>query len=423
MTGVPLHSVPEPAGSDRRVPQPAERVRLVVLLGFLSAFGPLSIDMYLPALPAMARDLHAPTSAAQLTLTGCLAGLAIGQLMAGPVSDARGRRVPLLAGVAAYAAASALCAAAPSVWLLLVLRFLQGFAGGAGIVIARAVVRDLWAGDEMARIYAVQLLVTGTAPILAPIIGGQLLRVTDWRGVFTVLALIGVVLLLASARWLPETWPPATRRPGGLNAVLADTRTLTADVRFLRLVLATGLAFGAMFAYISGSSFVLQTRFGISPQLFSLIFAVNSGGIVAAGQVSRLLVGRVPQRTLFVAGLTGSAIGGGLMLATAATGAGLPLLLPALFVVVASIGLVLPNGTALALASHAKRAGTAAAVIGTAQFAIGAVAAPLVGVAGPGTVLPMAVVIGTLGLGAWLVRPGRPGRPARPAGFTANGHA
>ncbi len=428
MTGVPRPSGAHLGDDDRDSSQPeragdAQRVamarpRLVIILGFLSAFGPLSIDMYLPALPAMARTLHAPTSAAQLTLTGCLAGLALGQLVSGPVSDARGRRGPLLAGVAGFAAASALCAVAPDVWLLLVLRFAQGFAGGAGIVIARAVVRDLYADDAMARIYAIQLLITGTAPILAPIIGGQLLRVTDWRGVFVALALIGVLLAAVSARWLPETWPPQRRRAGGLRAVLTDARALTADRRFLRLVLATGLAFGAMFAYISGSSFVLQARFGISPQLFSVIFAINSAGIVTAGQVSRWLVGRVPQHTLFTAGLTGSAIGGGLMLVTAFTGAGLPLLLPALFVVVASIGLVLPNGTALALASHAERAGSAAALIGTAQFAIGAAAAPLVGLAGPRTVLPMALVIGSLGLGAWLIRPRalRPERQPQPAG-------
>ncbi len=386
--------------------EPSNR-RLVLILGSLSAFGPLSIDMYLPALPAMARGLHASTSAAQLTLTGCLIGLAAGQLLAGPVSDARGRRMPLLAGVAAYAVASAACVVAPDVWVLLGLRLLQGFAGAAGIVIARAVVRDLYAGDDLARFYSYMLLVNGVAPIAAPVIGAQLLRVTDWRGVFVVLALIGLVLLLVCARWLPETWPPARRRTGGLTAVAQDARTLLADLSFGRFALATGLAFGAMFAYISGSSFVLQAKFGISPQLFSVIFATNGAGIIAAGQLSGRLLGRVSLPVLFAAGLAGSAAGGVLVLVAALTGAGLPLLLPALFLVVASIGFVLPNGTALGLASHADRAGSAAALIGSAQFAIGAIAAPLVGVAGPDTILPMAIVISALGLSAWLIRPAR----------------
>jgi DHA1 family bicyclomycin/chloramphenicol resistance-like MFS transporter len=386
------------------VPQPGRR-RLILILGALSAFAPLSIDMYLPALPAMARGLHASTSAAQLSLTACLLGLAAGQLLAGPVSDARGRRAPLLAGIAAYTATSALCIVAPDIWVLLGLRLLQGLAGAAGIVISRAVVRDLFSGDEMARIYAYLLLVNGAAPIAAPVIGAQLLRLTDWRGVFAVLALVGLALLIITARWLPESWPAARRREGGLAAVVRDARSLLADLSFGRFALATGLAFGAMFAYISGSSFVLQARFGISPQLFSVIFAINGTGIVIAAQVSRRLVGKISQRALFAAGLTGSATGGALVLISALTAAGLPLLLPALFVVVASIGFVLPNGTALALASHSERAGSASGLIGAAQFAIGAAAAPLVGVAGPRTILPMGIVISGLGLGAWLIRP------------------
>jgi DHA1 family bicyclomycin/chloramphenicol resistance-like MFS transporter len=180
-------------------------VRLVLILGGLSAFAPLSIDMYLPALPSMARALHTSPSAAQLSLTACLIGLAAGQLLAGPLSDARGRRGPLQSGVAVYAAASVLCIIAPSIWILLALRLLQGFAGAAGIVIARAIVRDLYDGDEMARFYALLLMVNGAAPVFAPILGGQLLRVTSWRGVFAVLALIGAVLVVAVMLWLPET--------------------------------------------------------------------------------------------------------------------------------------------------------------------------------------------------------------------------
>jgi DHA1 family bicyclomycin/chloramphenicol resistance-like MFS transporter len=388
-------------------------VRLVLILGSLSSFGPLSIDMYLPALPAMARDLHTSAAVAQLSLTACLIGLATGQLLAGPLSDARGRRRPLLTGVASYAVASALCIAAPSIWALLALRLVQGFAGAAGIVIARAIVRDLYDGDELARFFALLLMVNGAAPIVAPIAGAQLLHFTTWRGVFAVLAVIGVAMLVATAIGLPETLPPGRRRSGGARAIARDGRRLLADREFCGYALASGLAFGAMFAYISGSPFVLQAMFGVSPQLFSVIFAINGLGIIAAGQISRRLIGRVPPRALLAAGLTGSAAGGAALLIAAAAGIGLPMILPALFIVVSSVGLILPNATALALAGHARDAGSASAVLGLAQFAIGAAAAPLVGVAGPHTDLPMAIVICVLGIGAWLSRPKsrHPGEP------------
>jgi MFS transporter, DHA1 family, multidrug resistance protein len=404
-SAAPIH-----AAAERQV----SRRRLIVILGALSAFAPLSIDMYLPALPAMARGLHASTSAAQLTLTACMVGMAAGQLLVGPLSDARGRRSPLLIGIGVYAVASAMCIVAPEVWLLIGMRLLQGLAGAAGIVIARAVVRDVFSGDEMARIYAYIMVVNGAAPIAAPIIGAQLLRLTDWRGIFGGLALIGLILFVVAARWLPESLPPARRRPGGLAPILRDARILAADPRFTRIALATGLAFGVMFAYISGSSFVLQTKFGISAQLFSVIFAINGTGIVVVSQLSGRLAGRVSQAALFTVGLIGSAAGGVLVLITALTGAGLPVLLPGLFVLTASLGLVLPNGTALAMATHGDRAGSAAGLTGTAQFAIGGVAAPIVGVAGPGTALPMGIVMSTLGLSALLIRPRATRRQPRP---------
>jgi len=384
-----------------------DRALDVLLLGALSSFAPLSIDMYLPALPAMARDLQASPAATQLSLTACLIGLAVGQLLAGPLSDARGRRRPLLAGVAVYAVASALCIAAPGIWVLLVLRLAQGFAGAAGIVIARAVVRDRYEGDAMARFYALLLIVNGAAPILAPVLGAQLLRFTTWRGVFAVLAGIGLVLLAATAAGLPESLPPERRRAGGLRATLRDGRQLLADREFCAYALASGLAFGAMFAYISGSPFVLQAKFGISPQLFSVIFAVNGIGIIVTGQVSRWLTGRVLLPTLLRAGLTGSAAGGVALLIAALTGLGLPVILPGLFVVVASTGLVLPNAVALGLERHAHDAGSASGVMGLAQFAIGAAAAPLVGVAGSHTDLPMALVICVLGVAARCLAPRR----------------
>jgi MFS transporter, DHA1 family, multidrug resistance protein len=365
------------------------RARLVLILGSLSAFGPLSLDMYLPGLPALAHDLQTGAAETQITLTGCLVGLAVGQLVVGSISDSRGRRLPLLIGLGGYAATSVLCAATPSVYLLIVLRLLQGVAGGAGIVIARAVVRDLY---------------SGVAPILAPVFGSQLLRVSSWRGVFVILGLIGAVLLAVAAIGLPETLPPERRTRGGLLNTLRTFRMLLADREFLGCALTSGCAIGAMFAYIAGSPFVLEGIYGVSPQAFSLVFGANALGIVAAGQLSARLVGRIAPVALLTAGVVMGLAGGlTLLLVVLAGGLGLIAVLPALFLVVASIGLVMPNATALALARHARVAGSGSALLGLAQFMIGGAVAPLVGIGGGATALPMAIVIATLGAGALVV--------------------
>src|SRR3989442_482960 len=250
--------------------------------------------MYLPGLPALARDLQTGAAQVQLTLTACLVGLAVGQLVVGSISDSEGRRLPLLLGLGGYAATSLLCAVTPSIYLLIVLRLLQGVAGGAGIVIARAVVRDLYSGVAAARFYALLMLVNGLAPILAPVFGSQLLRVGSWRVVFVTLSVIGTALLAVAAIGLRETLPPNRRTAGGLGDTLRTFRMLLADRVFLGCALTSGCAIAAMFAYIAGSPFVLEDIYGVSPQLFSLVFATNALGIIAAGQLSARLVGRIP---------------------------------------------------------------------------------------------------------------------------------
>ncbi|MGY1811947.1 multidrug effflux MFS transporter [Blastococcus sp. SYSU D00820] len=374
---------------------------LLVLLGALSAFGPLSMDLYLPALPSVGEDLVAGQSSVQLTLSSVAVGLAAGQLVAGPLSDRFGRRVPLLLGVGAWALASLLCALSPTVGVLVAIRLLQGLGGAAGIVLARAIVRDRYSGTESARMFAVLASIGGAAPVLAPLVGGQLLRVTDWRGLFVVLAGIGLLLLVASAWRLPETLPPERRVSGGLRTTLRNGRALLARRAFLAAVLAQGLAFAALFTYISTSSFVLQDGFGLTAQQFSLVFGVNGIGIVLAGQVSRVLVGRVGARRLLRAGLFVQVAGAVALVVAALAGAGLPVVLPALFVVVAATGVVLPNATALAMAGAARMAGTASALVGVGQFAVAGVIAPLTGLGAAGTLLPMAlVVLGSAALGA-----------------------
>jgi DHA1 family bicyclomycin/chloramphenicol resistance-like MFS transporter len=392
-----------PATRTRR----AGGLRLILILGALSAFGPLSTDMYLPALPRLARDFGARPSVIQLTLTTSVLGLALGQVLAGPISDALGRRPPLLVGLVAFIAASAGCALAPSVPVLIVLRLLQGLGGAAAIVIARAVVRDLYAGIEAARFFAVMMLVNGLAPILAPVIGGQIVRVASWRTIFVVLAAGCAVLLAATALGLRETLPPERRRSGGLRDSLATFRRLGRDRTFMGFVLALALSFSAMFAYIAGSPFVLQDLYGASPGQFGLVFAGNALGIVAAGQLSARLVGRVSSRRLLLAGLLLNVTGGVALLIAVLAGAGLPVVLAALFLVPASMGLILPNATALALNRHPEAAGTASAVIGVAQFAIAGALAPLVGIAGTGTAVPMAVVIAACGAAGLALAPRR----------------
>ncbi len=376
---------------------------LVLVLGGLSAFGPLSVDMYLPALPSIADELGGGASGVQLTLTAVLAGLALGQLIAGPLSDQLGRRMPLMVGVSGYAAASLACAFAPSVGVLVALRFLQGLGGAAGIVIARAVVRDLYEGVAAARFFSRLMLVTGLAPIFAPIFGAQVLRFTDWRGVFWVLAGIGVVLVIGVAVGVPETWPVSRRSGAGVGTTLRRMFGLTRDRVLMGYALASGLAFAAMFAYISGSPFVIQEIYGASPQFFSIVFGVNAFGLAAAGQLNAQLVARIsPQRLLhlglgitFVSGLA-------LLVVVAFEVPGLAALLPPLFFLVTSMGLIFPNATALALAEHPEAAGSASALLGVLQFIVGAAVAPLVGIAGEGTALPMAVLIAILGMGALL---------------------
>lgn len=386
---------------------PAEARRptrgLIALLGSLSAFGPLSIDMYLPGLPSLTRQLGASTSTGQLTLTGCMLGIALGQLIAGPLSDSLGRRRPLLGGLVGFVAASLACAFAPSIWVLIVLRLFQGILGGAGLVIARAIVRDLFDGARAARVFALLMAVMGVAPIFAPLIGGQVLAITSWRGIFVVLGAIGVPLLLATIRWMPETLPPQRRHGGGLPATIRTFGRLLGDRSFAPYALSFALAAAAMFAYIAGSSFVLENVYGISPQLFSVVFAANSAGLIAVSQLGGHVVARVGAAYLLRRGLIGTGAAAAATLVFTFSHAGLAPLIAALFVLLACNGIVFPNGAASAMAGQEGALGSASALLGLGQFGLGALIAPLVGIGGPHDALPMGLVIGICGLSALAV--------------------
>ncbi|WST27562.1 multidrug effflux MFS transporter (plasmid) [Streptomyces xanthophaeus] len=366
------------------------------ILAALAAVPPLSMDMYLPALPEIAQGLGASATAIQLTLTACLAGMALGQLVVGPMSDRWGRRGPLLVGLLVYIVASAICAFAPTGEVLIAFRLLQGLAGAAGIVIARAVVRDLYDGLEMARFFSSLLLISGCAPIIAPIIGAQVLRFTDWRGIFIALTLIGIALTVLVWRRLPETLAPEKRQNGGVRATLWIMRGLFADRLFTGYMLTNGFTYGALFSYITASPFVIQDIYGASPQTFSLIFGLNSLGLMIVGQINgKVLVGRVSLDKSLGFGLAMMALAAVMLVLVTGGAFGDAATVPiavGLFVLISALGLVLPNTNALALMRTPHAAGSASALVGISCYVMGAIGSSIVGFAAKDTAVPMAAV-------------------------------
>lgn len=379
-------------------PTRKQRVQLAVILGSITTIGPLSIDMYLPALPALVSDLGTTAALVQLSLTFFLLGLASGQLVAGPLSDVYGRRRPLLIGMFIYAISSLLCAFSPSIGLLIVLRFIQGLAGSVGVVISKAAVRDLYSGSELTKFFSLLMIVNGLGPILAPVIGGQLLRVTTWQGIFLVLFAAGVIFCLTILLRLPETLPKERRSKSGLKGTLLTFKVLLGNRKFMGYALSQGFVTAAMFAYISGSSFVLQNIFAVSPQVYSLIFAVNGLGIILTGQIAGRLAGKVSETRLLFSGLMLSTIGGVMLLITILAGGGLIPILICLFAVVSSVGIVGATSFSLAMQDQGETAGSASALIGLLPLLLGSCVAPLVGLGGVESALPMAIVIACTGV-------------------------
>jgi DHA1 family bicyclomycin/chloramphenicol resistance-like MFS transporter len=366
---------------------------MIIVLGLLSTFGPLSLDLYLPVLPELADELQASASGSQLTITTCLIGLATGQLIAGPLSDRLGRRRPLITGLTIFVVASAACAFAPSVEILIVMRLVQGMAGAAGLVVARAVVRDLYGGRDLVIFFSRLLLISGLAPVLAPVLGGQLAKIMSWRGMFLVLAGFGAVLLLAGLLGVPETLPRERRTQGGWSTTVRDFSLLIKDRIFTGSVLAAGLSGASMFSYIAGATFVLQRIHGLSAQQFSLVFATNSLGLIAFGQISARLAQRWPPVRVLGLALTLNFAGAVWVAVTVLIDAGFWLFVAGLFLMVSSVGMVFPVASAVALADYPQQAGAASSLFGLAQFIAGAIAAPLVGIAGETSAVPLGIVV------------------------------
>jgi DHA1 family bicyclomycin/chloramphenicol resistance-like MFS transporter len=368
--------------------------RFVGILGAVTALLPLSIDMYLPALPALQREFAADPAVVQLTLGAFFVGLAVGQALYGPLTDRVGRKPPLHASLVAYVLASAGCALAPGIGALVACRFVQALAGCAGLVVPRAMVRDRFDPQATARVFSLLLLVMGAAPILAPLAGGYVQAWLGWRAIFWGLSAMGLACLGAVALGLPETRPAATRPDRVLGPALRDYARLLADRRYLGHALGGGLASAGMFAYISGSPFVLIQVYGVPAEAYGWVFGTNALGLIAASQINRrLLAVWRAQEVLAWALAATAAVGLGLLLVALTGAGGLAGLLVPLFGFVASLGFTQPNALAGAMAEHPERAGSAAALYGTLQFLAATVAGALVGRLHDGTALPMAAVI------------------------------
>ena len=372
----------EPVTAERQSVTPG-RTRMILVLGAMIALGPLTIDMYLPALPRIADEWSVSSSVVQLTLTGTLAGLALGQLIVGPLSDSLGRRRPLMAGIVLHMLASVLCVLAPDITVLGVARSLQGMGAAATMVVAIAVVGDLFADSVAATVLSRLMLVLGVAPVVAPSLGAAVLLHASWHWVFAALVVLAGALLLLAALALPETLPVAHRRPLRVRSIAATYVDLLRDVRFVILVLVAALGMSGLFAYIAGASFVLQGRYGLDQQAFALVFGAGAIALIGATQFNVVLLRRFSPQVIVVWALVAASLFGTVFvgLTVVQLGGLFGFVLP-VWAILAAMGLVIPNAPAVALSRHPDAAGTAAALLGAAQFGLGAAVAPLVGVLG-----------------------------------------
>ncbi|MDZ7886030.1 MAG: multidrug effflux MFS transporter [Mycobacterium sp.] len=391
---------------------------MITVLGLMIALGPLTIDMYLPALPRIAEDLSVSSSVVQLTLTGTLAGLAFGQLIIGPLSDSLGRRVPLMAGIALHMVASLVCLFAPNIEVLGAGRVLQGFGAAAAAVVAVAVVGDLYVDSAAATVMSRLILVLGVAPVIAPSLGAVVLLKASWHWIFAVLVVLAGLLFLLAALALPETLPTSHRRPLHVRSIVATYGELLRDFRFVTLVLVAALSMAGLFGYIAAAPFVLQGDYGLNQQSFALVFAAGAIILIGATQSNVVLLRRFAPQAIMLVALVVSVIAAIVFVVLAVTGvAGLAGFLGPVLVILGGMGLVLPNAPAVALSRHHDAAGTAAALLGAAQFGLGAVTAPVVGMLGNNEfALALVMLVGSAIALAAMVFVGVPSRAEHVAG-------
>ncbi|GGD22951.1 putative MFS-type transporter YdgK [Pontibacillus salipaludis] len=383
-------------------PTGKERIGLAFLLGMLGILGPLNIDMYLPSFPGIASDLETSASLVQLSLTTCLIGLAVGQIVVGPISDSQGRKKPLIIFLSLFAVASFACALAPNIYVLVIARFIQGFTASAGVVLSKAVVRDVFIGRELTKFFALLMVINATAPMIAPITGGAILLLpfATWETIFLFLSIVGFAIVFTVAGKLPETLPVENRIPSSVKESVRTIGRLLKDRSFIGYALTIGFVHGGSFAYVSGTPFVYQGIYNVSPQAFSFLFGVNGLAIITGSFLVGRLGGIFHERSLLrSAVLIAVSATGVLLVMTLLEGPLYSIVVP-IFIYMTAMGMVLTSTFTLAMEHQGHRAGSASAVLGMLPLLFGAVVSPLVGL-DETTAVPMgAILFTTASIGA-----------------------
>ncbi|MCY8781569.1 MFS transporter [Bacillus spizizenii] len=375
-------------------PTGKERLALAFLLGMLAILGPLNIDMYLPSFPEIADDLSASASLVQLSLTACLVGLTIGQLIVGPVSDAQGRRKPLLICIFLFALSSLFCALSPNITTLVAARFLQGFTASAGLVLSRAIVRDVFTGRELSKFFSLLMVITAVAPMVAPMTGGAILLLpfATWHTIFHVLTIIGFLLVLLIAFRLKETLPPENRIPSSIGTSVKTMGSLLKDRSFMGYALTVGFIHGGSFAYVSGTPFVYQDIYGVSPQVFSILFGINGLAIISGSFIIGRFGGIIHEKSLLRMAVITAMIATAVLLTMTMIHGPLATLVISIFIYMITIGMVLTSTFTLAMERQGHRAGSASALLGMLPLLLGSIVSPLVGI-NETTAIPMGAIM------------------------------
>ncbi|WP_138420039.1 Bcr/CflA family efflux MFS transporter [Aquibacillus sediminis] len=375
-------------------PTGKQRFGLALLLGMLGVLGPLNIDMYLPSFPGIADDFGVRASLVQLSLTTCLIGLAIGQLVIGPISDAKGRRKPLLVSISLFALSSLLCAVAPNIYILIIARFLQGFTASAGVVLSRAVVRDVFTGRNLTKFFALLMVINAVAPLVAPIAGGGILLLpfAKWHTIFLFLALLGLLIVLTVALKLKETLPKEKRIPSSIGHSIRTMASLCKDRSFIGYALVVGFVHGGSFAYVSGTPFVYQGIYGVSPQAFSILFGINGIAIIFGSFLIGRLGGWIHERSLLRTAVIIAVCATLFLLIMTIMEGPLALIVIPIFIYMTTMGMILTSTFTLGMEKQGHRAGSASAVLGMLPLLLGSFVSPLVGI-NETTAIPMGLIL------------------------------
>nr|WP_255783457.1 Bcr/CflA family efflux MFS transporter [Oceanobacillus alkalisoli] len=363
-------------------PTGSTRVGLALLLGMLAFLGPLNIDMYLPSFPGIAQEFNTSASLVQASLTACLLGLAVGQLVVGPISDAQGRRKPLLIATTLFGLASVLCALAPSIMVLIAARFLQGLTAAAGVVLSRAVVRDVFSGPELTKFFSLLMVINAVAPMMAPMIGGFILSFesTNWKSIFYLLALIGFIMVVIVALNLKETLPPENRIPSSVGASLKTMGSLFTDRSFIGYALVVGFIHGGSFAYVSGTPFVYQGIYGVSPQVFSVLFGINGLAIITGSFLIGRFSGMIPVKKMLQSAVIVALSATSLLLIMTIIKGPLAAIVFLIFIYMITMGMITTSTFTLGMREQGHRAGSASAVLGMLPLLLGSLCSPLAGI-------------------------------------------